>query len=194
MSELKSGISRAYSDLKTASQRAAEHLRANVAAPPPPAPQSGAKSKPRRTLANKRRAAAARPRHSAPGKINRVFFQRLRRIGRAVEHAQRFRVIVGVFLKYGYGDLAQRLPLPAPVHLPFRKTREAQEEIALLTPPQRLRRAFEELGPAFVKFGQLLSTRTHLLPQEFIIELAKLHDEVPPVPVRPGARGACNPN
>jgi ubiquinone biosynthesis protein len=111
-----------------------------------------------------------------------VFFRRLRRIGRAVEHAQRFRVIVGVFLKYGYGDLAQRLPLPAPVHLPFRKTREVQEEIALLTPPQRLRRAFEELGPAFVKFGQLLSTRSLLLPQAFIVELSKLHDEVPPVP------------
>jgi ubiquinone biosynthesis protein len=109
-------------------------------------------------------------------------FQRLRRIGRAVEHAQRFRVIVGVFLKYGYGDLAQRLPLPAPVHLPFRKTREIQEEIATLTPPQRVRRAFEELGPAFVKLGQLLSTRTHLIPQEFVVELSKLHDEVPPVP------------
>lgn len=59
LSELKTGISRAYADLKAASQRAAEHLRANVAAPPPPAPQSGAKSKPRRTLANKRRAAPA---------------------------------------------------------------------------------------------------------------------------------------
>jgi ubiquinone biosynthesis protein len=111
-----------------------------------------------------------------------VFFQRLRRIGRAVEHVQRFRVIVGVFFKYGYGDLAQRLPLPAAIHLPFRKTRESQEEIAALTPPQRLRRAFEELGPAFVKLGQLLSTRSHLIPPEFIDELSKLHDEVPPVP------------
>jgi ubiquinone biosynthesis protein len=99
-----------------------------------------------------------------------------------VEHAGRFRVIVGVFLKYGYGDLAERLPLPAAIHWPFRKGREEQEEIALLTPPQRLRRAFEELGPAFVKFGQLLSTRSHLIPQPFIVELAKLHDEVPPVP------------
>ncbi|HEX4120026.1 MAG TPA: AarF/ABC1/UbiB kinase family protein [Verrucomicrobiae bacterium] len=99
-----------------------------------------------------------------------------------MEHAGRFRVIVGVFLKYGYGDLAERLPLPAAIHWPFRKGREEQEEIALLTPPQRLRRAFEELGPAFVKFGQLLSTRSHLIPQPFIVELAKLHDEVPPVP------------
>lgn len=109
-----------------------------------------------------------------------MFFQRLRRIGRAVGHAQRFRVIVGVFLKYGYGDLALHLPLP--IRLPFSKARESQEEISLLTAPHKLRRAFEELGPTFVKFGQLLTTRTHLLPQPFIIELAKLQDSVPPIP------------
>jgi ubiquinone biosynthesis protein len=111
-----------------------------------------------------------------------VFFRRLRRFGRAVEHAQRFRVIVGVFLKYGYEDLAERVPLPLPIHLPFGKSREVREEIALMTPPERLRRAFEELGPAFIKLGQLLSTRSHLLPRSFIVELSKLHDQVPPVP------------
>jgi ubiquinone biosynthesis protein len=111
-----------------------------------------------------------------------VFLRRFTKFGRAVQHAQRFRTIIGVFLKYGYEDLAERLPLPNPLRLPFRKMRQAQEEISLLSPPQRLRRAFEELGPAFVKFGQLLSTRTLLLPPPFIAELAKLHDQVPPVP------------
>ena len=86
------------------------------------------------------------------------------------------------FLKYGYEDVAKRLPLPLPLHLPFSKSREVREEIELMTPPEKLRRAFEELGPAFIKLGQLLSTRTHLLPQPFIIELSKLHDQVPPVP------------
>ena len=95
---------------------------------------------------------------------------------------QRFRTIIAVFLKYGYGDLAERLPLPSPLRLPFRKMREAQQEIMQLSPPERLRRAFEELGPTFVKLGQLLSTRTLLLPPPFIVELAKLHDEVPPFP------------
>lgn len=99
-----------------------------------------------------------------------------------MEHVQRFRVIIGVFLKYGYSDLAARLPLPSALHLPFRKMRQMQEEIALVSAPERLRRAFEELGPTFVKLGQLLSTRTLLLPPEFIMELAKLHDEVPPIP------------
>jgi ubiquinone biosynthesis protein len=111
-----------------------------------------------------------------------VFLRRFRRFGRAVQHVHRFRTIIGVFLKYGYGDLAERLPLPSPLRLPFRKMRQAQEEIALLSAPERVRRAFEELGPTFVKLGQLLSTRTLLLPPPFIAELSKLHDEVPPIP------------
>ena len=49
-------------------------------------------------------------------------------------------------------------------------------------PAVRLRRFFEELGPVFVKFGQLLSTRRDLLPADFADELAKLQDHVPPFP------------
>ena len=46
----------------------------------------------------------------------------------------------------------------------------------------RLRRALEELGPVFIKFGQMLSTRRDLLPQDIADELAKLQDDVPPFP------------
>ena len=46
----------------------------------------------------------------------------------------------------------------------------------------RLRRALETLGPIFVKFGQVLSTRRDLLPQDIADELAKLQDRVPPFP------------
>lgn len=51
-----------------------------------------------------------------------------------------------------------------------------------LTAPrgERLRRALEELGPIFVKFGQLLSTRSDLIPADMVIELTKLQDRVPP--------------
>lgn len=45
-----------------------------------------------------------------------------------------------------------------------------------------LRHAFEELGPTFIKFGQILSTRRDLLPQDYIDELAKLRDSAPPIP------------
>jgi len=48
--------------------------------------------------------------------------------------------------------------------------------------PERIRRALEDLGPIFVKFGQLLSTRRDLLPQDLADELARLQDRVPPFP------------
>lgn len=50
--------------------------------------------------------------------------------------------------------------------------------------PQRLRLAFEELGPLFIKLGQLLATRRDLLPESVLDELAKLQDRVPPFPAR----------
>ena len=111
-----------------------------------------------------------------------MLFRRFKKLGRAVEHVQRLRAIIGVFLKYGYEPLAQRLPLPGLMRLPFLSRGKTREELSPLTEPERLRQALEELGPAFVKLGQLLSTRTHLLPRAFTLELAKLHDHVPPIP------------
>ncbi len=52
-----------------------------------------------------------------------------------------------------------------------------------LTIPQRVRRTLEELGPTFIKLGQLLSTRPDLLPPQYIVELGKLLDAAPPVPL-----------
>jgi len=48
--------------------------------------------------------------------------------------------------------------------------------------PVRIRQALEDLGPIFIKFGQLLSTRRDLLPDDLAVELAKLQDRVPPFP------------
>lgn len=50
------------------------------------------------------------------------------------------------------------------------------------TTPVRLRQAFEQLGPSFVKMGQILSTRSDLLPEVYIKELSKLQSSVPPLP------------
>ncbi len=53
---------------------------------------------------------------------------------------------------------------------------------------ERIRRTLEDLGPIFVKFGQILSTRRDLLPDDIAIELARLQDQVPPFPAEVAAR------
>ncbi|HTI72738.1 MAG TPA: AarF/ABC1/UbiB kinase family protein [Candidatus Limnocylindria bacterium] len=111
-----------------------------------------------------------------------MLFQRFRKIGRAVEHAQRYRSIVGTFAKYGYADVVERLPLRGAVRWTFRLPAPPSEPIRKLSQARRLRHALEELGPTFVKLGQLLASRSHLLPKAMLDELEQLHDNVPPVP------------
>jgi ubiquinone biosynthesis protein len=111
-----------------------------------------------------------------------MFAQRLRQLGQTIQNLQRFREIVGVFLKYGYEDLAHRLHLPRLLGLPTRGLRAQAKSVRNLSNPEKLRAAFEELGPTFVKVGQLLSSRTGTLPEEYAVELAKLQDSVAPMP------------
>lgn len=111
-----------------------------------------------------------------------IFFTRFRKIGSAYHQAKRLRDIAGVLLKYGYDDLAQHLPLPRAARLPLRRVREQQADMQEISRPVRLRRACEELGPTFVKLGQLAAARTRILPPEFTDELAKLQDQVAPLP------------
>jgi len=109
-------------------------------------------------------------------------FTRFRKIGSAYQQAKRLRDIAGVLLKYGYDDLAQHLPLPRAARIPLKRVREQQAGMQEISQPERLRRACEELGPTFVKLGQLAAARTRILPPEFTDELAKLQDQVAPVP------------
>jgi len=110
-----------------------------------------------------------------------MFVSRFKKLGRTIQHAQRFRQIVSVLLKYGFRDLTTRIGLPSVRRIPLLQNREAQAAIARLTQPERLRRACEELGPTFIKLGQLFASRTRLLPKEFTDELKKLQDEVEPI-------------
>ena len=98
----------------------------------------------------------------------------------ALSKLGRFREIVTVLFKYGFDDVAERLQLPGKILIS--KTRIAVSEE--MTTWERLRHALEELGPTFVKFGQILSLRGDLLPVKLIKELEKLQDEVAPVPFK----------
>jgi len=89
----------------------------------------------------------------------------------------RLKEIIKVLHRYGFGVVLRRLHLY--YRLPFRRVSPEAER---LTPPQRVRRILEELGPTFIKFGQVLSTRSDLLPKEYIDELKKLQDKAPSFP------------
>jgi ubiquinone biosynthesis protein len=95
----------------------------------------------------------------------------------ALSRLARFRDIVTVLFKYGFDDVAERLHLPGMALI--NKTRVVLPEMSTW---ERLRRSMEDLGPTFVKFGQILSLRGDLLPADLIRELEKLQDSVSPVP------------
>jgi len=95
----------------------------------------------------------------------------------------RFREIVNILAKHGFGHLLEALGLKYFVTLGGRiKTVREPTPPEPITLPQRLRMVLEDLGPTFVKFGQLLSTRPDLIPAEFIQEFTKLLDEAAPFP------------
>ncbi len=106
------------------------------------------------------------------------WIQRGRQLGQAVKNVQRLRQILAVFAKYGFVDVVDRMNLGK--FLPTRLQAYAEAQADKST-QERLRLAFEELGPTFVKFGQLLSTRPDLLPEPFIEEFTKLQDSVQPL-------------
>lgn len=83
----------------------------------------------------------------------------------------RFQTILKVFGKYGFAHFIKDLGFP------FKATQVGAPPT--LSAPERLRLACEELGPTFIKLGQLLSTRPDLFPEAYIQEFSKLTDRIP---------------
>ncbi len=95
----------------------------------------------------------------------------------AFRNVARLKTILGVFASHGFHSLAVKAKLGR-----FVLNRFAALDVAHLSNAVRLRMSFEQLGPTFVKLGQLLATRPDLIPQAFSEEFKKLHDQVQGIP------------
>ena len=96
-----------------------------------------------------------------------------------LEKIKRIKKLADVLMKYGFEEILSRSELEK--RLPKRIVgwnREKIKDIKSRTIYERVRMALEEMGPAYVKFGQMLSNRNDILPEEMISELQKLQDKV----------------
>ena len=95
----------------------------------------------------------------------------------AMRDISRMREIITVMTKYGLGGFLQRIKLS------YGSADESASGSRYMSTPRRFRMAFEELGPTFVKLGQILSTRVDIFDAEWIEEFEKLQSNVAPIPV-----------
>jgi ubiquinone biosynthesis protein len=101
----------------------------------------------------------------------------------AARELPRLREIGSVLIRHGLGDLVRRAGVSTLLERTGQVLQWGQAaEIAHLEPQERARLALEQLGPTFVKLGQMLSTREDLLPSTWTDELNRLYSDVAPVP------------
>jgi ubiquinone biosynthesis protein len=101
----------------------------------------------------------------------------------AMRDLPRLHEITSVLIRHGLGDVVRRIGIAGVLERAGQILHwGAAAESLALDPAQRVRLAFEELGPTFVKLGQLLATRVDLFPPSWIAEFEKLNSDVLPVP------------
>lgn len=94
----------------------------------------------------------------------------------------RLRHIAAVLIRYGFGDMVQRLGMADALEKAGHVLHwQSAGGLARLEAPVRMRRALEDLGPAFIKLGQMLATRVDLFEPEWIAEFSQLQDSAPTV-------------
>lgn len=95
-------------------------------------------------------------------------------------HLRRYQQIGRILTRYGFGHILTQLGIGRALTPGLERLRFSSREILRATPAERARMVVEELGPTFIKLGQILSTRGDILPLDLIRELEKLQDTVPP--------------
>lgn len=96
------------------------------------------------------------------------------------KHLRRYKQVLKVLFKYGLDDILDHSTLRKVLpKLMLHKRIQGQYSKQTYSRAERIRMALEELGPTYIKFGQILSNRADLLPQDLIEELEKLQDAVP---------------
>jgi len=98
--------------------------------------------------------------------------------GKRIRHIKRYRDVAKVLTRHGFGFFVEEIGLLHMLSLPKRLFTDT-EKIDPLTAGARIRRVIEELGPTYVKIGQIASTRADIIPEEILKELEKLQDDVP---------------
>lgn len=95
-----------------------------------------------------------------------------------LKHANRYRRIVTVLARHGFGYILQEVGLFHVLSLPKRLSTNPKDPNYRLI-GERIRNVMEELGPTFIKLGQMISTRQDLFPYYIVDEMQKLQDDVP---------------
>lgn len=96
-------------------------------------------------------------------------------LGNKVKHTQRYQEVLNVFLKNGFSHILFRIGLTDRLS---KEQPETKGNINLQNIGIKLRESLQELGPTFIKLGQIASSRRDLVPEEIAVELEKLQDDV----------------
>lgn len=99
-------------------------------------------------------------------------------LGKRIRHIKRYRDVAKVLARHGFGFFVEEMGLLHMLSLPKRLFTD-REEIDPLSIGERIRLVIEELGPAYIKIGQIASTRADIIPPDILRELEKLQENVP---------------